>query len=162
VFRNVLRNPTAHRDLFRDLQLGGTDGEDRRYPDWPKILRLYGLRSGGQSEVVVQFPVEALPDTDLLSEARLMILATTNPNHVVLYSREYPGFLLYDNDSGSRLRGEGTRTQSEHMPVRGHATATTERGSHLHSAVQEMEAWRRARSAADDARLLAAAIDPEL
>ena len=106
-----------------------------------RSLRLYGLRTGGQSEVVVQFPIEALPDTDLLSEARLMVLATTNPNHVVLYSREYPGFLLYDNDSGHRLGGEGTRIQSEHMPTRGHATATTERGSHLHSAVLEMEAW---------------------
>ena len=161
VFRNVLRNQTAHRDLLQALQLGGSDGSDIRFPDWPKILRLYGLRTGDPDEVIIQFPLETLPDVDLLSEARLMILATTNTNanHVVLYSREYPGFLLYDNDSSQRLRGQCSRVQSEHMPTRGHATATTRRGSHLHRAALEGEARRRARSATEDARRRAAAME---
>ena len=83
-------------------QLGGSDGQDTRFPDWHMILQ----EMADPSKCVVQFRMENLLNGDTLRHVRLAALYTTSPPHVVAVIVSGPNNVrIYDNESQERLEG---------------------------------------------------------
>ena len=154
--RNVLRDPHVPRSMYASYQRGldPSQPEDLRFPDWPRILEL--VRKS--DEVTIHFDTLTVPQA-FLTDARLIVFVTTNPNHVVLYYRTYPGFYLYDNDSASRADGAPSRVTVRHMRRQGRAFALTPSSSRLRAEVDQIDFRNNIRRAAERARLRAEAME---
>ena len=95
-----------------------------------------------ESEVVVAFDPTAIGASELLCDARVMVVVYPSTTHVVAVFRHESAtiggrvaFRKYDNDSDSRRRGTYELTNARRLWVRSEVTAATRVGSALHRAV---------------------------
>lgn len=140
--RNLLRNEQLPRSFLVEHQCRGIDrqgqpGGEIRFPDWHAILNPL-LR---ESEVVVGFDPTAIGTSELLCDARVMVVVYPSTTHVVVVFRHETAiggrvaFRKYDNDSESRRRGTYELTNARRLWSRSEVTAVTIVGSALHCAV---------------------------
>ena len=115
-----------------DRQVGGPDGEDTRFPDWPRILGELAT----VSDCVVKFRMESVTDPERLGHIKMAALYTLRPQHVVAIHRGWLGRVrLYDNESQERLQGTYSEPTLHQLRERGgHVVAVTERASPLANA----------------------------
>jgi hypothetical protein len=156
VMRNIVRDPHIPRSMYASHQVGYDPSrpEDLRFPDWYRVLSL--VRKS--DEIIIRFDTLQVPQA-FLTDARLVVFVTTDPNHVVLYSRTYPGFYLYDNDSTARAAGVPARVTVRHMRRGGRAFALTPSSSRLREEVELVNFRENIRKAANEARLRAEAVE---
>ena len=128
-YRNVLRDEDAPRSDLEELQLPGGEEGDLRFPDWERIFR--GVAQTG--ERIVEFYPHELGDREEWLDARVAVLLTTTPNHVVAIWRDGagPSFRLYDNDSTERRHGTYRLIRPRDLGGQGRAVAAVREGSPL-------------------------------
>ena len=137
-FRNVLRDEYASRDSLACMQVreadesaGGNEevARDLRFPDWERILSTIT----NEDEVVVTFFPHRMPQHTQWLDARVAVVRTASPNHVVAVWNHGDGRSLrvYDNDSSARARGTYTLIPTS-VRWEGRAVAVAARGSPLH------------------------------
>ena len=129
--RNILRDESITRTYVRQNQRGGTNPDDplcMRFPNWEAILETVRR----DTEVVVQFRLEHITNRNILTLARLFVIARENPNHVIAaHVAGATHFRVYDNDSQERVQGTYALRTASQMPSSGTCTAVTRIGSPL-------------------------------
>ena len=130
--------------------MGGPNGRDTRFPDWPRIMGELAT----EDDCVVKFKMESVTDPERLGHIKMAALYTTAPPHVIAVHRGMLGRVrLYDNESRERLQGTYSEPTLQQLSTRrGHVVAVTERNSPLAEAPRattvQVNAIRRGRRAA--------------
>ena len=142
-YRNILREENATRASLAALQLPGGEAGDLRFPDWERIFR--EIAEGGEATVVF-YPHE-LGDREEWLDARVAVLLTTGPDHVVALWRHHDGssFRLYDNDSAERNHGTYRLIKARDLGGRGRVVAVARVGSPLEATARAHTQRRGAR-----------------
>ena len=148
--RNLFRDEELDRQFMVERQVGGTNGRDTRFPDWPRIMGELAT----EDDCVVKFKMESVTDPERLGHIKMAALYTTAPPHVIAIHRGMLGRVrLYDNESRERLQGTYSEPTLQQLSTRrGHVVAVTEQDSPLAEAPRattvQVNAIRRIRRAA--------------